>query len=138
MNRTTRTRQRVRHALAAMLIVGALNAFGGGYYGLSGAPGVPIEWLQGSPFTDYTIPSWILLVIVGGSLLISGVAVLTTRPISRAASVFSSVVLLTWIAAQLGIIGYVSWMQPVTLAWGLIILALSVYLPQQHDAPPPV
>ena len=33
-----------------LLDFGALNAFGGGYYGLAGAQGIPREWLRGSPF----------------------------------------------------------------------------------------
>ena len=125
----------IRYALAAVLMCGALNAFGGGVYGLSGAPGVPTEWLAGSPFADYAIPSWILLVIVGGSLFVSGLAVLARRPGDRAASVLAVVVLLTWIAAQLRIIGYVSWLQPVMLAWGAIILILSLYLPKPDVRP---
>src|SRR5690242_15281521 len=47
----------VRYLLGALLAFGALNAFGGGYYGLSGADGIPTEWLQGSPFSDYLVPS---------------------------------------------------------------------------------
>ena len=63
----------IRHALGGLLAFGALNAFAGGYYGLSGAPGVPVEWLEGSPFSDYTVPSLILFIVVGGSLLIAAV-----------------------------------------------------------------
>ena len=36
------------------------NAVGGGIYGLSGAPGVPVEWLEHTPFPSYVIPSLIL------------------------------------------------------------------------------
>jgi len=64
----------IRYVLGGLLAFGALNAFGGGYYGLSGAEGVPTEWLEGSPFSDYTVPSVILLV-VGGSFLVAAVAV---------------------------------------------------------------
>jgi hypothetical protein len=35
----------LRLALGLLLAFGALNAFAGGYYGLSGARGVPTEWL---------------------------------------------------------------------------------------------
>lgn len=66
----------IRYVLGGLLAFGALNAFGGGYYGLSGAKGVPTEWLEGSPFSDYTFPSVILLAVVGGSFLVAAVAVL--------------------------------------------------------------
>ena len=40
-----------RNVLGGVLAFSALNAIAGGYYGLSGAEGVPKQWLEGSPFT---------------------------------------------------------------------------------------
>jgi len=51
----------VLHALMA------LNAVGGGLYGLTGAEGVPRTWLDGTPFNSYLVPSLILLLVVRGS-----------------------------------------------------------------------
>ena len=34
----------------------AVNAVGGAWYALAGAPNVPKEWLEGSPFRDYRVP----------------------------------------------------------------------------------
>jgi hypothetical protein len=65
----------IRCSLGALLAFGAVNAFGGGYYGLSGAEGIPTEWLHGSPFRDYFVPSLILLIVVGGSFVVASVAV---------------------------------------------------------------
>lgn len=64
----------------------ALTAFAGGIGLLAGlyAPGV--EELQGSPFTNYTIPGLSLFVLVGGSALLA--AVLLIRK-SRFALLFS-------------------------------------------------
>jgi hypothetical protein len=67
---------RPAHRAGCLLAFGALNAFGGGWYGLSGARGVPTEWLRGSPFRDYSVPSLLLLVVVGGSFLIAAIAAL--------------------------------------------------------------
>jgi len=50
----------IRYSLGALLIILAVNAFGGGYYGMAGAEGVPIEWLNGSPFPNYFIPGLFL------------------------------------------------------------------------------
>jgi hypothetical protein len=119
----------IRYALGGLLLFGALNAFAGGYYGLSGAPGVPAEWLEGSPFSDYTIPSLILFIVVGGSLVIASVAVFARSHIGRAGAFTAGTVLLSWIAVQLAIIGYVSWMQPATTVGGLLILLLAWMLP---------
>ena len=77
-------RTAIRYSLGGLLAFGALNAFGGGYYGLAGAAGVPTEWLKGSPFPDYFVPSLILLVVVGGSFLVAAIAVFGS-PANRSA-----------------------------------------------------
>jgi hypothetical protein len=115
-----------RYVLGTVLLFGALNAFAGGYYGLAGAEGVPLEWLRGSPFSDYTIPSAILFVVVGGSLLIAGVLLFRDAPGARLSALAAGVVVLVWITTQLVIIGYVSWMQPATFAGGLLVVALAL------------
>ena len=115
----------IRYLLGGLLAFGALNAFAGGYYGLSGAAGVPIEWLAGTPFSDYTIPSLILFVVVGGSLLVATVAVFARARIARAAALAAGAILLVWIAVQVAMIGYVSWMQPATAIGGLLVLLLA-------------
>ena len=118
---------------AGILAFGALNSFGGGYYGLSGAEGVPTEWLEGSPFPDYFVPSLILLVVVGGSFLMAAIAVFAGLRMARAIAFASGLVVLGWLAAQLAIIGYVSWMQPTTAIAGVSILLLSSLLPPSQE-----
>ncbi|MCM2322373.1 MAG: hypothetical protein NDJ90_03830 [Oligoflexia bacterium] len=115
----------VRWSLGALLLFGALNAFGGGYYGMSGAPEVPTEWLRGTPFRDYFIPSLILFCVVGGAFLLAGTAVLARLRFARTASFAAGLIVLGWIIVQVSMIGYVSWMQPVTFAAGILVLALS-------------
>ena len=120
----------VRYPLGGLLAFGALNAFGGGYYGLSGADGVPTEWLRGSPFADYFVPSLVLLVVVGGAFLVAAIAVFQRLRIARLAALAAGLIVLVWLAAQLAIIGYVSWMQPTTAAAGVLVLAMASRLPQ--------
>jgi hypothetical protein len=121
----------IRYLLGGLLAFGALNAVAGGYYGLSGAEGVPLEWLEGSPFRSYYVPSLILLVVVGGSFSFAAIAVLSGSCIARVSAVGSGIVVLVWIAAQVSIIGYVSWMQPVTAIAGMLILVMSWLLPRR-------
>ena len=122
----------IRYSLGALLVFGAVNAFGGGYYGLSGAKGVPTEWLNGSPFPDYFVPSLILLVVVGGSFIVAAMAVFTGLRIARLAALAAGIVVLGWLAVQLAIIGYVSWMQPTTAIAGVLVLVLASLLPQSQ------
>jgi len=122
----------IRYSLGGLLVFGALNAFGGGYYGLSGAKGVPTEWLKGSPFPDYFVPSLILLVVVGGSFIVAAMAVFTGLRIARLAALTAGIVVLGWLAVQLAIIGYVSWMQPTTAIAGVLVRVLGLLLPQSR------
>lgn len=119
----------IRTLLGALLAFGALNAFAGGYYGLSGAEGVPREWLAGSPFSDYVVPSLVLFVVVGGALALAAIMVFRGHPLARAIACAAAAVLLVWIVVQVAIIGYVSWMQPATFAAGLLMLLLISLLP---------
>jgi hypothetical protein len=122
----------VRYPLGVLLAFGALNALAGGYYGLAGAEGVPTEWLEGSPFRTYTIPSVLLLVVVGGSLLLAALAVWARWRSGRLLAMGASIIVLGWIVVQLSIIGHVSWMQPATAIGGLIIFILAWALPERH------
>lgn len=115
----------VRYVLGMLLAFGALNAFAGGYYGLSGAPGVPVEWLAGSPFENYFVPSLILFVIVGGTLGFAALAVLAGFRVARRSALIAGTIVLAWIIAQVAVIGYVSWMQPATFIGGLAVLVLA-------------
>jgi hypothetical protein len=119
----------IRYLLAALLTFGAINAFAGGYYGLSGANGVPLEWLAGSPFSDYFIPSLILFVVVGGVFSFAAIAVFMRSRLARVSAFVAGTVVLVWIGVQLAIIGYVSWMQPTTLLAGVFVLILAWLLP---------
>jgi hypothetical protein len=120
----------VRYPLGALLAFVALNAFGGGFYGLFGAEGIPTEWLAGSPFTDYVVPSLFLFVVVGGTFLAAAVAVVARARAARPLALAAGALVLAWIAVQVAIIGYVSWMQPATTVAGLLVLALARCLPR--------
>ncbi|PKO99973.1 MAG: hypothetical protein CVU13_00240 [Bacteroidetes bacterium HGW-Bacteroidetes-8] len=119
----------LRYTLGALLAFGALNAFGGGYYGIKGAEGVPLEWLEGSPFKDYFIPGLTLFLVVGGSFLTASIACFINHKLSRTLSFASVAIVFGWLVVQVIIIGYVSWMQPVTAVAGVIMFLLALALP---------
>lgn len=119
----------MRYSLGALLAFGAINAFGGGYYGLSGAEGVPREWLAGGPFEDYFIPSLILFVVVGGVFSCASLAVFAGFRVARVSAFAAGLTVLVWIAVQIAIIGYVSWLQPATAAGGTLVLVMAWLMP---------
>ena len=114
-----------RYALAALLGFLALNAFAGGYYALSGAAGVPVEWLAGSGFSSYVFPGVILIVVVGGSALVAAIAVLSGNGRGDDLAKLAGWILVVWLVAQVAIIGFVSWMQPATATAAVAILWLA-------------
>jgi hypothetical protein len=109
----------------------ALNAFGGGFYAMSGAKDVPVELLEGSPFNSFFIPGLILFVVVGGSLLFASIAVFARFSFDRVAAFSAIGILFVWLGVQVAVIGYMSWMQPATGAIGLVMLGLSFFLPKR-------
>jgi hypothetical protein len=120
----------VRYSLGTLLMVVALNAFGGGYYGLAGAKNIPLEWLESSPFRNYFIPAMVLFVVVGGLSLISSILVFKNKPQAKRFAFITSIIILLWLAIQVAIIGYVSWMQPATAVAAFLILFLAWQLPR--------
>jgi hypothetical protein len=131
MSNLKSTEKLVRYTLSKLLLLLAINAFAGGYYGLAGAKNVPTEWLKGSLFQNYFVPSLILFVFVGGSALIAAIAVLRRHQMARKAAFTCGAIVLVWLAVQVAIIGYVSWMQPTTAVAAIFILLLTWQLPEK-------
>jgi hypothetical protein len=120
-----------RYVLGVLLAFVALNAFAGGYYGMSGAESVPLAWLDGSPFHNYFVPGLILLIVVGGSLLFAAIAVFARLRVARPAAFGAVAVLAIWLTVQVAIIGYISWMQPTTATVGFVVFILTLLLPKE-------
>lgn len=133
MNNTAPRTGFYRLATGSLLLLLAINAFGGGYYGMSGAEGIPTAWLSGSPFPDYFIPGLFLFAVVGGSSLLASVLVFRNHPLARKAAMACGILVLCWLVVQVAIIGYVSWMQPATAITATLILLLSLKMkPHAH------
>jgi hypothetical protein len=126
-----RSQERLAHyTLGTLLAFVAVNAFGGGVYGIGGAEDVPTDLLNGTPFGDFLIPSLILLVAVGGSSLLAAMAVFRRHRLARPVAFGAGTVLLGWMAVQLAFIGYVSWMQPTAVVVAFLVLVLTGLLPR--------
>jgi hypothetical protein len=69
----------VRIVLAIFEGFGALTAIAGGITLMSGEIQFPLAWLQGTPFSDYTIPGLVLFLVVGGGMLLAVATVFLQR-----------------------------------------------------------
>jgi hypothetical protein len=96
------------------------SALGGSLYGLTGAPAVPREWLERSPFHDYRLPSLVL----GGSTARASLPAWRGSEDARAASRVAGAALTGWIVTQVKMIGLRSGLQPAMAVVGLSLFGL--------------
>lgn len=134
MNGYTFLQRFIKNLLAALLLLMAMNAFGGGYYGMDGAKDVPLEWLEGSPFKSYFVPSLLLFTVVGGSCFVAAVLVFLMHPKAQRFSILAALILLGWIGVQVAYIGFASWLQPTVAIAAAVMLLLSFLLPKNEAA----
>ena len=119
----------------------ALSAIGGGIALLLGTyqDGVlieaggrgqfPLEWLQNTPFSDYTIPALVLAIGVGGSSLIGAVLVFTGREEDVLASIVAGLIMAGYIAVEVVMLKQgISWIESLYFGPGLLISGLATSL----------
>jgi hypothetical protein len=112
---------RTRWSMIALTLLLGLNAVGGGLYGLTGAQGVDPAWLAGSPFSDYTIPSLFLLLIIGGGSFGTAVAWWRRSRFAPLLTLGLGLVVMTWIVTQVAIISLNSPLQPISFTAGAVL-----------------
>ena len=116
-----------RWLLITAEVIVAVNAVGGAIWGLRGAKDVPREWLEGTPFDSYVVPSLILLIAIGGGMGAAATALLINHRFALELSIAAGLILIGWIVVQVLLIapnGGVSWLQPAMLGAGGLVVAL--------------
>ena len=80
----------------------ASTAIGGGLALLTGVEGdrFPLEWLEGTPFRDYTIPALLLIGAVGGSSLAACTGMIRNRESGVSLSMLAGVILMGYILVE--------------------------------------
>jgi hypothetical protein len=98
------------------------------------AVGVPLEWLGGSPFSDYSIPGWVLIVAIGlGQGAASLLSAFGHRQFGRAAIVQGGL-LAGYIAVEVWAIGLRVALQPLYFMLGLAQIALGFFAQRTREA----
>ncbi len=79
--RKTMKHKAVRILLLVIEAIIGLGAIGGGIAILTGVfdQWLPLAWLQGTPFIDYTIPGLVLLIVIGGGMVLAAATILIQR-----------------------------------------------------------
>ncbi len=109
----------------------ALTALVGGLALLIGAfpaQWLPVEQLQGGSFSDYTVPTLLLTIAVGGSSLIAAVTVFTGRQVGVLASLAAGAILVGGVFVELAMVDHMTLLQPFYFVLGLVIWTLAASL----------
>ena len=128
----------IRILLLVIEAIIGLGAIGGGIAILTGAfdQWLPLAWLQGTPFTDYTVPGLVLLIVIGGGMLLAAATILIQREWAVILSVVMGLVMIGFEIVEVATIDrYPDAIIPSTLAQqglmaalGLVIFGLASYL----------
>lgn len=96
--------------------------------------GLPVEWLAGSPFTDFLVPGLVLFTVLGIAPLAAAHGAWKRRTWSWAACLAVGVALLVWLAVEVAVIGYQS-QPPLQLVYGLVggAIVVTALLPSVRD-----
>ena len=92
-----------------------------------GGIGMGLGVLEGSPFKDFVIPGMILLVAVGAFPLVVAGAAIARAPWAALGHVAVSAVLLGWIVVELLLLGYLGFLQPAVVVYGVVMLSLALW-----------
>lgn len=128
----------IRITLAVIETFIGLGAIGGGIAILTGAfaQWLPTEWLQGTPFRDYTIIGLILTVVVGGGMLLAAGMVFIQREWAVLLSAAMGLIMVGFEVVEIAVIDrHEQAVIPSTVvqqvlfsALGLVIFGLAAYL----------
>lgn len=126
----------MRIATFVLVVFGALTTLAGGIGLFTGSIPVPLDWLAGSPFVDYTIPGLALAVIVGGSMLLAAATILTRHEVGVLASGFAGLAMMIFEIVEVAVVDRFTGsglllalsLQAFFFALGLAIFVLAVAL----------
>lgn len=109
----TERRSRPPAGLYALLVTLAFQGLSGVTGGVAlvldpsgGEIGLPLEWLEGTPFADYLVPGLILLTVLGLGPLLVVYGVWAGRSWALPGSAVVGSALLIWIAVEIAVVGY--------------------------------
>jgi hypothetical protein len=89
---------------------------------------IPLEWLEGSPFSSYLLPGLFLLTVLGVGPLVTIFALWKRRAWAWLASLAVGVLLLVWLGVEVAVIGYQP-EPPLQLVYGVVGALILILAP---------
>ncbi len=118
----------VRIGLVVLEALVALSAIVGGLWLVAGRSALPLVWLAGTPFSDYTIPGLVLAIVVGGSVLLAAATVFIHREWAALVSMAAGLLMVGYEVVRVAMIGHLDWFYEAFFVLGLAIFGLATYL----------
>ncbi len=130
--KNTKIKMKVYIGLGALQAFIGLGALGGGFMLVrdptGSALGLPMSFLEGSPFTDFLIPGMFLLAVNGvGSMIGAGLSFAKRRYAQEIAIVLGAI-LVAWIVVQVVIISSFHWVHVLYFILGIVELWIGLYI----------
>lgn len=82
--------------------------------------GVPLAYLEGSPFTSYVVPGVILGAVVGGTQLLGFIGMLSKRMPGLLLAAIAGFGMMIWNFAEVAVIGEYSFLQGIYFGLGIL------------------
>lgn len=122
---------RPRRALRVALQVVAWFSLASAVFGmlgltLGGGMGIPLAWLEGTPFTGYAVPGIILGVVVGGAQAVALVAQYLRLRLAWGMHAAAGLVMMIWIFVEIALMLVWSVLQGIYFVAGLAQVVLAV------------
>ena len=119
-------------ALIVLNIFLALTAIPGGFCLLTGIAAPPLDELKSSIFTDYTIPGFALVIIVGGSALFTAIMLIRKNKYALLCSAFVGLIIMVFEFVEVLVIGSPTGaglvMQIIYFALGVVMIKWSLFV----------
>jgi hypothetical protein len=131
---------KIRGTLIGLELFTAVGAIAGAIFVV---PGLPPEWLAGSPFGDYTVPALALGILCGGGSLAAALAVAWRPALGGIVSAAAGAAMAIFEVVEVAAVGLMivkfptepaSYLQPFYFAIGVVIAALGILVWRDVDA----
>jgi hypothetical protein len=118
--------QGVRITLVVVNLFAAVSAIVGAVGLLIGFMEIPLSELEGTPFTDFTVPALLLGIVVGGSALVAAaIALFGPRRLEALASAAAGCIMVGWMTVEVAMVGLDVWVQAAYFVVGLLMIGLA-------------
>jgi drug/metabolite transporter superfamily protein YnfA len=121
--------------LVALELVIAANAVYGGTGLIVNGMGMPLAWLEGTPFGSWVVPGTLLLALVAVPMAFAVLSEFTRTRLAYPASLIAGVVLVGWIGSQLLVLRRYFFLQPVLAVAGVAVVVLAWWAHGRRPAP---